>query len=48
MPRYIRIEKFAAETGYTAKAIRRKIEAGVFVEGVHYCACLPTSGVMGG
>lgn len=36
MPRYLRIEKFSAETGYTEKAIRRKIETGVFVEGVHY------------
>lgn len=36
MARYVRIEKFSEETGYTPKAIRRKIETGVFVEGVHY------------
>lgn len=36
MSRYLRIEKFAAETGYTPKAIRRKIETGVWIEGVQY------------
>lgn len=33
---YVRIAKFAAETGYTEKAVRRKIEEGVWTEGVHY------------
>ena len=30
--RYVLIEKFAAETGYTPKAIRRKIESGAWIE----------------
>jgi len=34
--RYLRIRQFAAETGYTEKAIRRKIEEGIFVEGIHW------------
>ena len=34
--RYVRIPKFVAETGYTDKAVRRKIEEGVWLEGVHY------------
>lgn len=34
--RYVRIVKFADETGYTEKAVRRKIEDGVWLEGVHY------------
>lgn len=34
--KYKRITKFADETGYTEKAVRRKIEDGVWAEGVHY------------
>lgn len=36
MTRYVRLVKFAEETGYTEKAARRKIEDGVWIEGVHY------------
>lgn len=32
MTRYVLIERFCADTGYTAKAIRRKIESGVWIE----------------
>lgn len=31
--RYVTLEKFAAETGYTAKAIEIKISRGVWIEG---------------
>lgn len=34
--RYKRIVKFADETGYTVKAIERKIESGAWVEGREY------------
>jgi hypothetical protein len=34
--RYVLIGKFAAETGYTEKAIRKKIEDGVWIQGRHY------------
>lgn len=30
------IKKVAEETGYTVKALQRKIEVGILVEGVHY------------
>jgi hypothetical protein len=33
---YVTIEKLADLTGYTAKAIRRKIERREFIEGLHY------------
>jgi hypothetical protein len=33
---YVLIPKFADHTGYTPKAIRRKMEAGVWRENVHY------------
>lgn len=36
MKRYVRLSKFAEETGYTEKAARRKIEDGVWLLGVHY------------
>ena len=32
MLKWIKIEKAAAESGYTVKALRRKIESGVFPE----------------
>ena len=31
--RYVTLDKFAAETGYTAKAIEIKIARGVWIEG---------------
>lgn len=34
--RYVRISKFAADTGYTEKAIRRKIEDGVWLQDRQY------------
>ena len=34
--RYVLIRKFCEETGYTDKAVRRKIEEGIWVEGIHY------------
>lgn len=34
--KYKRIRAAAEVTGYTQKAIRRKIEMGVWVEGVHF------------
>lgn len=34
--RYVRPSLFADLTGYTEKAVRRKIESGAWVEGVHY------------
>jgi hypothetical protein len=34
--KYCLITKIAEETGYTPKAIRRKIEDGVLVQGRHY------------
>lgn len=36
MTHYVRVSKFAEETGYTVKAVRRKIEDGVWLEGKHY------------
>lgn len=32
----MRIVKFCDETGYTDKAVRRKIEDGIWLEGKHY------------
>lgn len=34
--RFVRIRLAATLTGYTEKAIRRKIETGVWIEGQHY------------
>lgn len=34
--RYVRVSKFAELTGYTDKAVRRKIEEGVWILGKHY------------
>lgn len=34
--RYLRVCKFAADTGWTEKAIRRKIEDGVWMQGRQY------------
>lgn len=34
--RYVTIEKFAEASGYSAKAIRRKIEDGVWIETRQY------------
>lgn len=31
--RYVLISKFAADSGYSEKAVRRKIEEGVWIEG---------------
>ena len=36
MTRYIRIPKFEQLTGYTVKAVERKIETGVWTEGREY------------
>lgn len=36
MSKYVLISKFAADSGYTVKAVERMIERGVWVEGVHY------------
>lgn len=33
---YVRIRLAAAKTGYSEKAIRRKIESGVWIEGREY------------
>jgi len=37
MSHYLLIPKFCAQTGYSPKAVRRKIESGVWVEGREYC-----------
>jgi len=34
--RYVLINRFAAQSGYSEKAIRRKIEEGVWVQGRQY------------
>lgn len=34
--RYVKLPIFEAMTGYTAKAIRRKIEEGIWLEGKEY------------
>lgn len=34
--RFVTVRKFAEITGYSEKAIYRKIEDGVFVEGIHF------------
>lgn len=34
--RYLLIPEFCAQSGYTAKAVRRKIESGVWHEGHEY------------
>lgn len=34
--RYMRIQKFSDLTGYTAKAVARKIEDGIWIEGREY------------
>jgi hypothetical protein len=34
--RYVRLPVFARETGYTEKAVRAKIQKGVWVEGREY------------
>ncbi|MEM4986304.1 excisionase [Collimonas sp. H4R21] len=34
--RYTLIPVFCAITGYTDKAVRRKIEDGIWIEGTHY------------
>ena len=36
MTRYVRIPKFEELTGYTVKAIARKIETGAWIEGRQY------------
>lgn len=34
--KYVTIKKFEELTGYTEKAVRNKIDQGVFVQGKHY------------
>ncbi|AMP05785.1 hypothetical protein CPter91_3459 [Collimonas pratensis] len=34
--RWVLIHVFSSLTGYTDKAVRRKIEDGVWIEGTHY------------
>lgn len=34
--KYVLIKRFAEITGYTEKAVRRKIEEGVWLQGVHF------------
>lgn len=34
--KWVLIKRFADLTGYTDKAVRRKLDQGVWVEGVHY------------
>jgi hypothetical protein len=34
--KYVTIQKLAEDTGYTVGALRRKIERGQFIEGVHF------------
>lgn len=34
--RYIRVSKFTEQTGFSDKAVRRKIEDGVWLEGREY------------
>lgn len=36
MLKFVTIRKMAEMCGYTEKAIRRKIEGGIFIEGTHY------------
>jgi hypothetical protein len=36
MTNYVRIVKFAEVTGYTVKAVQRKIEDGVWLDTIHY------------
>jgi hypothetical protein len=36
MSRHALLEKYCADTGYTVEAIRKKIERGELVRGVHY------------
>ena len=36
MVRYVLIPKFCELTGYTEKAVRRKIDDGVWLHGIHY------------
>jgi hypothetical protein len=31
--RYLQLHKFCAESGYTEKAVRRKIQDGIWIEG---------------
>jgi hypothetical protein len=37
MLRYVTIRKFSEMSGYTEKAVYRKIEDGIWVEGQQYC-----------
>lgn len=34
--KYVTLEKCHDLTGYSVKALRRKIESGVWAEGIHY------------
>lgn len=34
--RYVTVEKFAVESGYTEQAIRTKMSRGVWIEGRHW------------
>ena len=35
-PRYVLLQKFEELTGYTVKAVERKIESGAWIEGHEY------------
>lgn len=34
--RYVTTKRLAEATGYTEKALRHKVDRGVFAEGIHY------------
>ena len=34
--KYVRLTLFCSLTGYSEKACRRKMEQGIWVEGIHY------------
>lgn len=36
MFKYVTVKKLSEQCGYTEKAIRRKIEEGIFIQGIHY------------
>ena len=34
--KYVKVKKFSELTGYTEDATRKKIQSGVWMEGIHY------------
>lgn len=34
--KWVLINKFCSESGYTDKAVRRKIEGGIWLKGIHW------------